>query len=212
MLLNLPQYLYFLFGLAIFSIVFGLKNRTLFSKIVGLFFILLLINEFICNAIPNSDVDYNFWYPVEFTFYCWFLYTYMIFKYKRTLLIIQFFVLLYCYSYNILNWEKLSAFYTFGYSINILVLFIFVIIKTYELLTDENDIRFPFKIPLVWFLLGLFFNLFSFLIFGMKNYIVEKNYNLYILLQHYNQLLSSLQYVCFIIYFYCSWKFQNWNL
>jgi hypothetical protein len=65
---------------------------------------------------------------------------------------------------------------------------------------------------LFWFLLGLIFDLTSFLLFGMKNYIIMHNRNLYVIMQYSNQILSSIQYVCFILYFYCSFKFQNWSL
>ena len=208
----MSQYLYFLIACSIFSVIFGFKNQSVLAKITACFFSLLLLVELVCSRVSITDGIYNFWYPVEFGFYCWFLYRYMQTAFRHYLLALPILAMLYCYGYYFSHWQTVTLFYTFGYGIFVTILFVFVIIKIYELLTDENDLRFPFKIPLFWFLLGLILNLSSFLLFGMKNYILSHNRNLYVIMQYSNQILSSIQYLCFIIYFYCSYKFQNWNL
>jgi hypothetical protein len=208
----LPQYLYFLVACTGCSLVFGYKSPTCLAKTSACFFLILFVIELICSQLSVTDGIYNFWYPIEFGFYSFFIHSYLKYQKKGKLLLLPFVTILYCYFYHFFHWNLVTTFFTLGYSICCSCLFVFIIIKTYELLTDENDLRFPFKIPLFWFLLGLILNLTSFLLFGMKNYILSKNYNLYIVLQYSNQILSSLQYLCFIIYFYCSWKYQNWNL
>ena len=208
----MSQYLYFLIACTLSAVVFGFKNQTILARITACFFLLLLIVELVCNYVRITDGIYNFWYPVEFGFYSFFVYSYMQFTFRRYLLVMPALAIMFCYGYNFSHWPTVTLFYTFGYGICVSILFVFVIIKIYELLTDENDLRFPFKIPLFWFLLGLIINLSSFLLFGMKNYIISHNRNLYEIMQYSNQILSSIQYLCFIIYFYCSYKFQNWSL
>lgn len=208
----MPQYLYFLLVCTLCSVVFGLKSQTLFSIATAIFFVALFSVEMVCNKLTITDGIYNFWYPVEFGFYSFFVARYMAYRHRYALLVLPLLALIFCYTYYLFNWQKVTLFFTFGYSVCVSVLFIFVIIKIYEMLTDENDLRFPFTIPLFWFLLGLILDLTSFLLFGMKNYILAHNYNLYVVMQYSNQVLSTLQYLCFILYFYCSWKYQNWSL
>jgi hypothetical protein len=206
------QYFYFLFFCTLVSMVFGIKNQTLFSKYLTLFFLSLSIIEIICYKIPVTDGVYNIWYPIEFTFYCFFIFFYLSNKIRKKLIRLPIITLIFCFSYHLFHLKGITFFFTIGYIIFSLILLIFVILKSYELLTDENELRFPFKIPLVWFLFGLICDLTSVLLFGMKNYILANNFKLGIVLQHVNQYLSSLQYSCFILYYYCAWKYQNWNL
>lgn len=209
----MPQYLYFLIACTGCSLVFAYKSKEKLSKISACFFLILFIVEYICYRLPVTDGIYNFWYPIEFGFYSFFIYKYISFKNKNSLLIFPLVCFIYCYFYIFFHVKLINTFFTFGYSICCSSLFIFVIVKVYELLTDDDDLRFPFQIPLFWFLLGVILNLTSFLIFGMKNYILAHNFNLYTTtLQYANQIISSLQYICFILYFYCSWKYQNWSL
>lgn len=194
------------------SIVFVFKNKTLYSKVLSAFFIFLLLIEVLCYNIQQTNVVYNFWYPIEFTFYCYAVGHVMNYSQKNKLMGLPFILVVVCYFHYAKNWTDINVFYTLGYNLFVVALFIFVVIKLYELLIDESELRFPFKIPLFWLLLGLVFDLTSVLLFGMKNYIFTANFGLYIFLQHANQLFSSLQYICFIIYFYCTWKYQNWIL
>lgn len=168
--------------------------------------------EFICSKVTITDGICNFWHLVEFSFYSFFVAHYITYRHRYTMLVLPLLTLIFCYTYYLFNWRNINLFFTFGYSICVTILFIFAIIKIYEMLTDENDLRFPFTIPLFWFLLGLILNLTSFLLFEMKNYILAHNYNLYFVMQYSNQVLSTLQYLCFILYFYCSWKYHNWSL
>jgi hypothetical protein len=208
----LPHYLYFLIACTVFSLVFSYKNGFFLAKITACFFLALLIVELVCNQLTITDGIYNIWYPLEFCFYSLFVYSYIKYRKKVRFLALLFFAIVYCYVYQLTHWNSINTFYTFGYCVCCLVLFILVILKIYELLTDEDDLRLPLKIPLFWFLFGLILNLTSFLLFGMKNFILSDNYNLYLVLQKANQIISSLQYVCFILYFFCSWKYQNWSL
>jgi hypothetical protein len=209
---NFPFYLYFLIVCTIGGIFYSIKNHQLHAKSVGVFFLLLLLNESVCANISLSDRVYNFWYPIEFGYYSYFITFYLKSKWKIFFLLVIAILFIACYSHNIFHIEKIAIFYTRGYILFCLLLFLLVVFKIYELFSDEDDFLHPFKTPVVWFIFGLILNLSSFLLFGMKNFILENNATVYRILFKMNQILTVGQYLFFYGYFFCLWKYRNWTL
>jgi hypothetical protein len=205
----LPQYLYFLAACTVSATIYAVKKALTFHTIVGVFFWVLLSVEVACFMLPETDAVYNFWYPVEFAFYCCLLLHYMQYRYKRVLYFLPALLVVFCYAYHITHWQNRTVFYTTGLRVAAVLLFSFVLLKAYELTTEEVRPQLPFATPLLWFLLGLVLDVASILLLGMKDYLLHSSPRLYFYLQYANQILSSAQYVCFTICFYLFWKYPS---
>ncbi len=208
MFMNLPFFIYQILIITVISFLFIKKSKFyIFSTI---FFLALFLVEYRCYELfhkdQNTNVIYNWWFPIEFVFYAFFLiqgnYNN---RYFKLTMILSLLYLLFVLLYNI-NIQHLRSFATITYQIGELFLIFLIIIRIKEVLRNEF-LENPFKNPIVWLIIGLIFsNLGSLMHLSAANYLESVNNNLLSALRKLNIFLTTFLYCCIIIYFYFEWK------
>lgn len=208
----MPLFIYeiafcFLISLFLFS------KRTLADKMLPMFFFCLLVLECYCAWLykknEGTDHIYNFFFPVEYAFYCFYISSYTKRSNKantiKTLIIVYLTFTIIYYAF----FADLSKFSSLTYLCGFLILLIAILFKLYEILTQEI-INNPLKNEMFWFVMGLLIvNLGGFFRFGAANYLYQNNDSLHDALQKLNIYLTVVQYLFFIIFFYLRWRKTN---
>lgn len=207
-----PIFIFEIFLCFLLSSIF-LKKLELRNLSLFVFLFILFIVEYICAYLafydrPTNKV-YSYWIPVEFSFYSLFIATFFLSKRNKYIIKIStiVYVTIVAFYYRLIwDGKTLSApVYLAGCTLLIIV----ILLKISELLTEEI-IQNPIKKEIFWFSIGLLFvSLSGFFHFGTANYLYENNRSLHNALQTLNVYFSIFQYLCFIVYFYCKWKFQK---
>lgn len=211
-LADIPLFIYQIalcFGLSLLFLRNAIKNNILLTC----FLLMLFIVEFYCaklsyNGKPTNPI-YNFWFPVEFIFYGYFVSYHIshitIKLFSKIALIVYFLFLIFYYSFV----ADLSVFSSVSFLLGCSILLFTLLFKLYEVINEEI-VNNPLKYELFWFIIGLLFvNMGSYFHFGAVNYMYKNNNELHSALQQLNVYLSEFQYVCFIIYFICKWRYPK---
>ncbi|HEX5153145.1 MAG TPA: hypothetical protein VFW07_16960 [Parafilimonas sp.] len=105
--------------------------------------------------------------------------------------------------------QDLYVFSSLAYLMGFVAILIIILFKLYEILNQEIIFN-PLKNEIFWFSIGiLIVNLGGFFHFGATNYMYNNNKEFHKALQSLNVYLTEFQYLCFCIYFFCKWKYQN---
>lgn len=199
----------------ILSIIF-FKKGTRSEKCLVPFFISILFVESYCRYLDiiHAPVTliygiYNAWFPLEFIFFFFFISTFVNSgkkrKFIRYSIIIYLLILLFFYVFIL----DLKQFATPVFLIGVLFLLSVLFVKIYEIMNDEI-MQHPLKNPLFWFITGLLIeNIGGFFVMGSVNYLLVQNKSLLSVLGLINILSLCFQYLFFIFYFYCKWRFQK---
>jgi len=194
------------------SIVFY-KKGTQAEKTLVPFFILLMGIESYCYYLYlhniSRDTVYNLWFPVEFGFYCFFICSYLenAFRKKQLQIITILYVLLVALYYSTIC--NLVIFSSKAFIVGVLVLVAVLLNRLYEML-NAAVMEHPLKNPLFWFIFGLLLvNLGSFFILGSTNYLNITNKAFLSAIGYLDILFTDIEYFCFLLYFYCKWKYQK---
>ncbi len=208
----LPFFIYEIFICFLLSLFF-LKCPGIINKLLPVFLLFLLGVEYYCAwlkklNLPNNNI-YNFWFPVEYFFYGYLIATYITeIKRKRIswiLIVVYIVFTIVYYSFK----EDMYAFSSLTYLAGSVITLVIILFKLYEILNQEIIFN-PLKSEIFWFCTGiLIVNLGGFFHFGATNYINANNKPLHKALQSLNIYLTEFQYCCFVIYFFCKWKYQK---
>ncbi len=209
--MNLPFFIYQIALLVIINLFF-LKKGGFF--IISQFFLaLLFIVEFICYKKFSSGIStnliYNWWFPVEFIFYSFFLIKGNIKnKYFNLTLVLSLiylvFILIY---YSFFQNQKLFS--SISYQLGEFLLLFLIALQIRNILKKEHLVN-PFTNPLVWLIIGLLFsNLGSLMHLSATNYLAVQDINLLNALRKLNIILTIVLYCCITVYFYLEWKNQK---
>ncbi len=210
-LMNLPFFIYQIALLVIINLFFVKKGR--FFMISILFFITLFFVEYTChkkitNGIGTNNI-YNWWFPVEFIFYGFFL-----IKgdsknkhFKITILLSLIYLPFVLIFYAFFQDQKLFSSIT--YQVGELYLLFLITLRIKSIL-KEDYLRNPFRTPVVWLIIGLLFsNLGSLMHLSATNYLAVQDINLLNALRKLNVILTIVLYCCITVYFYFEWKNQK---
>lgn len=212
LLFKMPLFIYeiavcFLLSLFLFS------KGTLADKMLPVFFLCLFAVEYYCAWLykknEGTDHIYNFVFPVEYAFYCFYISCYIKRPNKANtikgliIVYIAFTIIYYAVSADLTKFSSLT------YLCGFLILLIAILFKLYEILTQEI-INNPLKNEMFWFVMGLLIvNLGGFFRFGAASYLYQKNDSVLAALQELNVYLTEVQYLFFIVFFYLRWKKMN---
>lgn len=193
--------------------VFFIRYKGVQNRLFPIFLLILLGVEYYCAYLgflerPTNHI-YNFWFPVEFIFYGYFISTHITSRIKALISysLITTYLVFVIINYSL--YENLKVFSSITFLLGCVFLIGIMLFKLYEIVNEEI-VNNPFKNEMFWFIIGLLLvNLGGFFHFGAVNYLYLNNKALHSALQQLNVYLSEFQYVCFIIYFYCKWKFQK---
>lgn len=209
----MPFFLYEIFICFLLSLFF-IRRNGIINKISPVYFLLLFGVEYYCAWLNKMELAnnhiYNFWFPVEYIFYGCIISTYIKdviqkrFSYTIIVLYASFTILYYSFFK-----EDIHAFSTLTYLSGFVVLLVIILFKLYEILNQEIIFN-PLKSDIFWFITGLLLvNIGGFFHFGATNYMYANNKPLHKALQSLNIYLTMFQYFCFVIYFFCKWKYQK---
>ena len=208
----MPLHLYFI-AACFFASLFFLKNRGWVNKVTPLFLIVLFIVEYYCYILKikhrGNNYQYNFWFPIEFSFYSLLLLsTFVKIKTKQKL---YFLVYLY-WTFTIVNYcffQNLSQFSGSTYMASVILLLLITFYKMRELLYAAV-INNPFYDPLFWLIIGLItVHVLGIFQFSATDYLYTNHLTVYRALQKLNLYLTYFQYSCMLIYFFTKWNFQR---
>lgn len=212
--MNLPFFIYQIVFLLLCSFLLIRKGK--FYIVTALFFVSLFIVEYTCyrwfSKGINTNVVYNWWFPVEFIFYGFFLIkgdtkskhfsitTILSLLYLTTAVIYYIAV------------QSQAIFSTLMYQVGEVYLLFLIGIKIREILKNEFQEN-PFNNSTVWLIIGLLLsNLGSLLHLSATNYLEVHDINLLNALRKLNTFLTEVLYFCIIIYFFIEWRKQKSNI
>jgi hypothetical protein len=206
--MNLPFFIYQIGLLAIISLFFLKKGG--FFIISALFFTALFFIEYICykkitNGLSTNKI-YNWWFPIEFIFYAFFLIKgdnkNKHFKITIILSLIYLAFVLVFYSF----FQNQKLFSSISYQIGEIYLLFLITLRIRSILKEEY-LGNPFKNSLVWLIMGLLFsNLGSLMHLSVTNYLAIQDIDLLNALRKLNIILTIVLYCCITVYFYFEWK------
>ncbi len=208
----MPLHLFFIGVCLILSLLF-IKNNNWVDRVTPIFLLLLLAVECYCYYLKinhkGNNLQYNLWFPVEFTFYTLIICSSYLKKITQKVVIAAvalfgLFVLI-----NYLFFQNLQVFSGKTYLFGTLMLLLASFLKMNELLT-QSKISNPFLEPFFWLIIGIItIQLIGIFQFTATDYLFRNHNPLYKALQKINIYLSYFQYVCMIVYFYSKWKLQK---
>lgn len=213
MIFRIGGYIYLLeiFLCLLFSILFY-KRGTKAEKCLVPFFACLLCIEMIAYVYVGHVVSirrlYNFWFPVEFIFYSFFVTSFINSASKRKGIIwgTCIYTGLVAVEY-IFFIPDLNQFATTPYLVGTILILPVLLMKLHEILNNEI-MDHPLRNPLFWFITALLIvNIGGFFVMGSINYLLVKDKNLFRALSSINTIAACLQYFFFLLYFYCKWKY-----
>lgn len=210
-ILTAPLFLY-LIGICLILSILTPEKRPL-KIILPAFFSLLLIVEVTCYYLKKADINnlvvYNFWFPVEYILYTYWLNTYVnssLFKRTYTFLLLLYPLIV---AVIYILYDHLLKFNSLAFQLGFLLLLPAILFKLYEYI-NENIIQNPVKVPLFWLITGLLFSyIFSLCQFSIQNYLNYNNKDLLTALGEVNIILTDVLYTCIIIYFVLKWKSKS---
>lgn len=207
-ILTTPIFLY-LIGICLFLSIL-VENKSPLKKILPIFFSVLLLVECICYYLKTQNLNnlivYNFWFPIEFVLYTFWIINYLDSKRgkKIFILLIPFYligvIVIYFFSSTLLKFNSLA------FQLGFLLLLPVALIKLYELI-NQVVISNPIKTSIFWLITGILVSyFFSLAQFSIQNYLHLNNKDLLEALKKINFILADILYTCIIIYFLLKWK------
>jgi hypothetical protein len=170
----MPVFLILIFICLVLS--FFSWERPLIKKLLPVFFTSLLIIESVCYYLAAKDkntmIIYNLWFPLEFSFYSYWIASYLNnHKFKRTILLLIPIYLGIC-GLIYVQASTLYKFNTLAFQLGIILLIPVLLYKLYEFINEAVIIN-PFKNAVFWLISGLLVSsLGSFLKFSGENYLL----------------------------------------
>lgn len=171
---------------------------------------MLFIIELICYYLKivhvNNLIIYNFWFPLEFLFYTFWISNYLqskiVKKVFNILMGVYVAVVIIIYSIS----ANLFKFNTIAFQLGFILLLPVALLKLYELI-NQPIISNPLYTPLFWLITGILVSyVFSLAQFSALNYLHINNKFLSEALKKINFILADILYSCIIIYFILKWK------
>jgi hypothetical protein len=212
--MNLPFFIYQIALLVLINLFFMKKGGFYFVSV--LFFTSLLIIEYTCHKRISSGLStnniYNWWFPLEFIFYSFFLIRAdpKHRDFKLTVLLTVIYVTFVLLFYGFFQDQRLFS--SIAYQVGELYLLFMISLRIRAILKQEY-LENPFKDSLVWLIIGLLFsNLGSLMHLSATNYLATENMSLLNALRKLNVALTIILYCCLTISFYFEWKIQKLHI
>ncbi|MEO5995202.1 MAG: hypothetical protein ABIN89_00810 [Chitinophagaceae bacterium] len=185
-----------------------IREKQPFTFLLPVFFATLLFIESLCYYFKvinkNNILIYNFWFPVEFAIYSFWVVSYLGNQGYKKIVIYCILFYLVTVGYIYMRASNLHKFNTISFQLGVILLIPVLLLKLYEFI-NESAITHPFKNALFWLISGLLISyLGSFFQFSVENYLQENHKDLLETLKFFNILLTESLYCCIIVYFILS--------
>jgi Sec-independent protein secretion pathway component TatC len=206
----MPVFLFLIF-VCLISCFFSCEQLPL-KLLLPAFFAVLLVVESVCYyyqiSNKNNTLIYNLWFPVEFSFYSFWVACYLSNRYFKQSIVLCIFIYLSICGLMYIQKSDLYKFNTLAFQLGVVLLIPVLLYKLYEFINESVIIN-PFRNALFWLISGLLISsLGSFFQFSVENYLLENHKDVLFALRQFNVLLTDVLYCCIIAYFILSWRMR----